>query len=310
MGSVRPDEITNLLGPLPDSGSITIGGRVFEAGSFLSACDGERYLHGTTYDQVIFMQTATNGNIPAYHQGRFFSQGKSAFVSDCDLGDVGAGVTKRTNATKAVIKSFLDVYLGAMACAGGPVAWGITGMKVFVVTGQVIRDYRTYEDALVAILASRATIRTKMPTLYRTVFWELYFGTVEKALVGKSKDILSEAVPGPKVAGKLVGVLLGAIGEDKLGVRLKAMKEILHEVLVKVATHAMEHDQKLGTKEIVLSEEQVGLLADKHILRILKTVNILLPSLNEAKEIIRETVRNWNLRTDFKKMADALDKLG
>lgn len=314
-GDAAPEEVKDVLGLPQGGGTLQVeGGGYLESGSFLKAVDGERYYYGNAGDYAIYLQTRTNERIPAYYQGRFFLQKKYGFVEDVHYGGYASEGLRRTSATQSVLKSFLDIYMGALACAGGPLAWSITGMNLFVMTGQVVQNYRKYEDALVSLLSSRKTIRDRMPTLYRTVLWELYFSVLESKLVGKSKDILADAIPGPKVAGKLVGVLLGAMGEDGLSSCLKAMKELLNEVLVKVASHAMEHNQSLGSTKLVLSEEQIALLAEKHILRILKQVNrplpVVLPRLDEAKEIVRETVRNWNLRTDFKRMADGLDALG
>ncbi len=281
---------------------------IIEAGMFLPSIDGERYYHSNADPYIFFLQTkATPANASAV--GKWFYQPKREFAADVSVGGVAAGVIRRTSGTRNVIKTFLDVFIGAMACAGGPVAWGITGMGLFVTAGKVVKNYSVYEDALVAILASRKQMRDKMPVFYRTVLWELYFGAVEQKLMSKSKDILSDAVPGPKVAGKLVGVLLGALGEDKFQQRLTALDELFTDVLEKVAKHAMDANQPIGAKKILLSDDQVRQLANLHVKRILATTNIAMPKTAEMEEIVREATRQWTMHSTFKKMSAAIKAL-
>ena len=280
-----------------------------EAGMFLPAIDGERYFYATAGTYVYFMQTRVLPDSSS-RVGTFYYQTKTGFIGDVGVGGYAGGMIRRTAGTKATIKVFLDVFIGALACAGGPLAWSITGMNVMVATGTVVKNYSKYEDAMVAILASRKIIRDRMPVFYRTVLYELYFGAVEQQLMSRSKDLLADALPGPKVAGKLVGVLLGAMGEDKLQVRLKALQELFTDVIEKVAAHARDKGQKLGVKQTVLSDEQVSQLADLHVMRILRKTNCVLPRPEEAKEIIRETASNWNVRADLHKMAAAIEAMG
>lgn len=282
---------------------------MIEAGMFLPSIDGERFYHSNADPYIFFLQTkATPGNAASI--GKWFYQPKREFAADVSVGGVAGGVIRRTSGSHAVIKTFLDVFIGAMACAGGPLAWGITGMGVFVTAGKVMKNYGAYEDAMVAILASRKQMRDKMPVFYRTVLWELYFGAIEQKLMSQSKDMLSEAVPGPKVAGKLVGVLLGALGEDKFQQRLTALNELFSEVLQKVAKHAMDANQPIGATQIVLSEDQVRQLANLHVKRILATTNIIMPTAAEMDEIVREAARQWTMHSTFKKMSVAIAALG
>jgi hypothetical protein len=248
---------------------------------------------------------------PAGHEhlrGRYFLQSKVGFIGAIGEGGVAGEVIKRTTATKAVLSSFLDVYLGAMACAGGPLAWAITGMSVVVTTGQVIRDYRTYEDALVALFAARADLKAYLPTLYSDVFYTLLFGTIEQKLKAKAKDALADAMKGPKLAGKLIGVLLGAVGEDRMKQRFGVVKELCREVFAKVAKHSMDRGLPLGSQSI--DEEQVRKLAEHHVMPIYhKAYTTPLPS-HRAKEIVREVSCRWNMHATYLRVADALDKMG
>jgi len=282
---------------------------ILHAGDFVSSIDGERYFHSTADPVVYYLQTkALPGK--GHMVGKFYYQHNAGFRGDVGVGGVAGEVNRRTGGTKAVIKTFMDVFIGALACAGGPLAWSITGMNLFVMSGKIVQNYNKYEDAMVAILASRKIFRDRMPVFYRTVLYELYFGVVEQQLMSRGKDLISDAIPGPKIAGKLVGVLLGAMGEDKLQVRLKALQELFNDVLEKVAKHAMDNGQALGAKQTCLSEDQITKLADLHVMRILKKTNCVLPRMEEAKEIVREAARNWNIRSDLHKMATAIEAIG
>ncbi|MEO7254042.1 MAG: hypothetical protein ABIZ64_07355 [Casimicrobium sp.] len=278
------------------------------AGEFWQSIDGERFFHSTAGSYIYYMQTkALPGNASAV--GKFFLQHKTGFKYDITTGGTAAGVRRMTAGTKAVITTFMDVFIGTVALVGGPVGWGIMGMNAIVLGGKVVRNYTVYEDALVAILSSRKQMRDKMPVFYRTVLWELYFGVVEQKLMSKSKDLLADAIPGPKVAGKLVGVLLGALGEDKFQQRLTALDELFTDVLEKVSKFAMDANQPIGAKKIVLSDDQVRQLANLHVKRILATTNIVMPAAAEMEEIIREATRQWTMHSAYKKMSAAIKAL-
>jgi len=312
-GEFEPIEIPqrNLL-TLPKMGgwlNVWGYGAHAQAGQFWASIDGERFFHSSAGDYIYYLQTkAVPGKGSAV--GKFFAQHKTGFKYDITQGGTASGVSRLTAGSKAVITTFMDVFIGTVALAGGPVGWGIMGMNAIVLGGKVVRNYTVYEDAMVAILAARKEMRDKMPVFYRTVLWELYFGIVEQQLVGRSKDILSEAIPGPKVAGKLVGAILGAMGEDKFQVRLKTLKELFSEVMEKVAQHAMDANQAIGAKKIVLSDEQVKKLAALHVKRILKKTNIVMPTDAEMEEIVREAARQWNMRSTYKKMSAAIEVIG
>ncbi len=281
-------------------------------GDRVTAIDGgERLIHATVgtveYGHVWYSLTVPPSG-KEYLRGRFFLQTKPGFIGDIGVGGVAGGVIKRTTGTKEVIKNFLDVYLGALACAGGPLAWAITGMNVLVTTGNVIRDYRTYEDALVAVLASRKELKEHLPTLYDEVFYTLLIGTIEQKLKAKGKEALADAVKGPKLAGKLVGVLLGAVGEDLMKQRFAAVKELCTEVFAKVAQHSMDKGGKLGS--VAISEDQVRQLAQHHVLRIFNKTSLAPMGLSTAEEIVREVSGRWNVRSTYVKVAAALEKMG
>jgi hypothetical protein len=295
-----------------------LGGSVYtqflgtlDAGTRLVAIDGERLLHATAggkFEGEVYYQLTATKKGQEHLRGRYFRQSMVGFSNAVGVGGVAGDVIRRTAATQAVIKNFLDVYLGALACAGGPLAWSITGMNVLVTTGQVIRDYRTYEDALVAILSCRKELKEHLRTLYDEVFYTLLIGTIEQKLKSKGKEALADAVKGPKLAGKLVGVLLGAVGEDRMKERFKAVKELCTKVFVKVAQHSMEKGRGLGT--VTISEEQADLLAKHHILPIFNETSLGNMPLSVGAQIAREVSAWWNMKSTYVKVAAALEKLG
>lgn len=310
--AVLISEVDSLF--VPQFGGMSIANPrigVIEPGMRLPSIDGERFFHasvGGMYEGAVYYQQLETVPGKEHLRGRFFTQTKIGFANDVGEGGIAGGVIKRTTGTKEVIKNFLDVYLGALACAGGPLAWAITGMNVLVTTGQVIRDYRIYEDALVAILSSREQMEKHLPTLYDEVFYTLLIGTIMQKLKSKGKDALADAVKGPKLAGKLVGVLLGAVGEDLMKVRFTAVKNLCNDVFVKVAQFHMEKGTKLGGNPI--SEEQADLLAKHHILPKFNAAGVATMGLSTGAQIAREVSSWWNMKSTYVKVAAALEKLG
>ncbi|MDQ4122457.1 MAG: hypothetical protein M3209_13545 [Acidobacteriota bacterium] len=289
-----------LMGIAPTGTVQTYSNGIIEAGTIVPGPDGERFFYGTAINDCLYVLVkpkAENQN----KLGKIFQQGRFSFQQDVTLGGVGAEVFRRTNATQKVLKAWLDIYLGALACAGGPLAMAITGMNLVVLGGKIKQNYQLYFDAAVELVVAKEFCRTRMPVFYRTVLEQLIFGQYENWAMGKAKDFLSDAVPGPKVAGKLVGVLLGQIGEDHLQQRMKSISALLKEVLIKVAVHCGEKREKL-------SETQIEQLS-KHVIKQVAPGGHP-PSAQEAKEIIRETERHAvSLPTMFKRIAAAVDTL-
>ena len=64
----------------------------------------------------------------------------------------------------------MDLFMGVLSVAGGPVAMGITGMNLLVSSGKIVRNYDTYKKAIEVILYNRSFIEKNAPTFYGTVF--------------------------------------------------------------------------------------------------------------------------------------------
>jgi hypothetical protein len=126
---------------------------------------------------------------------------------------------------------------------------------------------------------------------------------LEKLLTGRAKEALLDAVPGPKIAGKVLGVFLGKFGEDKLKVRLKMVNKLFKDVLIKVADHAAQ------TYPNKLSNQQVSDLA-KHVIKSLNEPGLLVLPQSTGEDLIREVVDSClGLQGPLKKISAALDKI-
>ncbi len=278
------------------------GGFTAEAGLNYPSVDGSRFFYGTANNEAIFIQSDTNGGDPT-RRGRIFYQKPSDFVSDINRGAIGADLTKRLAPTKAVLKNAMDIYLGVLTVSGGPVAWTVTGMNLLVAGGQLKQNYSKYCAAMEALVDAQTGIRPKMPIFYEHVIGELVIGRIEQELRGKGRALITGAIPGPKVAGKLVGVFLGKVGENKLKQRLNAIKKLIQEVLLKVADH-------VNSKNEGLSETQVEQLCTHHVIPILRDAGAVTPPMSRAKEIIRETERHAReMRPQLNKIAVAIGVL-
>lgn len=304
MPEPRELQATDLMN-IPPSGTVnsnTING-IYEPGMIIPAIDGKRYLYGTAGSEAVYIQVGISA-VKMKKLGSIYAQEKPSFSWDTGPGGTAGGVIQRTGSTTAVIKNFLDIYLGVLSCAGGPVAWSITGMNLLVAGGKVKQNYSIYRDALEALVDNKLYFRNNMKIFYETILGELFFGRMEEELMGRAKDYLSDAVPGPKVAGKLVGVALAQIGENHLHQRLGTVKEMIEKVLLKVADHVITKNQQI-------SEEQVKALAAHHLKPLLdKTGAVINGPMSRAEEIIRETSRNASFaRPRLKKISTAIGAL-
>jgi hypothetical protein len=274
-----------------------------EAGNIYQGPDGDRFYYGNHGDYAIYVLVRPN-MYSAGRLGKFFMQKRDYFSEDLTKGGTAAGIARRLSGSKAVIEGFMDVFMGVLSCAGGPVAMGITGMNILVATGNITKNFDVYKKAIEVLLYNRQFIESNAKTFYNVVYLEFLVGFLEKALVGKAKDTLINAVPGPKVAGKIVGVFLGKIGEDRLKVRLKLINKLFKDVFIKVADHASKNYPNK------LTNEQVSDLAKHYVVKILNEPWILEIDQSIAEKMIREVVDNClGLQGPLKKISAALDKI-
>lgn len=310
MAEPRELQATDLMNIEP-SGSVDNGGiyGVYESGTILPAIDGKRYFYGTAGNECIYIQAGISASKPK-KLGSIYAQQTTSFKMDIGIGGVSDGVAQRTTATKSVIKNFLDIYLGVLAVGGGPLAFAISGMNILVAGGKIKQNYAKYEAGMVEMLVAKKFCSKRMPVLYRVVLHNLLFGTLEKYAVGRCSELLSEAIPGPKVAGKLTGILLGKLTEDPLKKRFEVIKELLQKVLFKVADFVADEDGEVN-------EEQVADLAKLYVVPLLSQTgtNVFQGEseesiLKDSQEIVRETARHAiSIRTMFKRIIIALDAL-
>ncbi|HYP43250.1 MAG TPA: hypothetical protein VEQ18_04450 [Candidatus Nitrosocosmicus sp.] len=299
----NPIEMADFLWLGPMTGTVDLQPHGFaEAGKIYPGPDGDRFYYGNYDNYCIYVLVRANMNSVG-KLGKFFKQNRFSFATDISEGGPGAEVTRRLHGSKAVIEGFMDVFMGVLSCAGGPVAMGITGMNILVATGNITKNYDVYKKAIEVLLYNRQFIEKNARQLYYVIFAESMLGGLEKMLTGRAKEALLNAVPGPKIAGKVLGVFLGKIGEDKLKVRLKMINKLFKDVLIKVADHASQ------TYPNKLSNQQVSDLA-KHVIKTLNEPGLLtLPQIT-GESIIREVVDNClGLQNPLKKISAALDKI-
>lgn len=283
------------------SGSVYLNPGYAEAGNIYPSPEGHRFFYGTYDPYAVFVLIKANpGHEPKL--GKFFRQEKQWFGSD--VGKHGFAGELKLGASKAVIEGFMDIFMGVAAAAGGPLAVGIAGMNLVVSAGKIKQDWNVYKDAIEVLLYNRKFIKENAPTLYNVVMIEVLYGHLEKTLTSKATGALLDAIPGPKVAGKVAGVFLGKFGEDDLKERLKALSKLFNDVLVKVTKHAASN------WPAKLEKQQVHDLAFHHVVTPLNEkhwLNYMEQSIGE--KIIQETVDNClGLQGPCKKIGTALKK--
>lgn len=305
MATAKPQEISplTLLGATP-FGSVTIRlGYTQMAGQVFSAIDGARLLlYATPFGDVYYAQVGEKGVIPI-NRGKFFVQAYDAYRTDVNQGGVAYHVNINLAGSKNVISNFLDLFMGCVAVAGGPLAFAITGMNVLVAGGKLKRNYALYTEALEAFVSDNMELQRLMPTLFDHMYVGLFLNRIEADLQGKAKDLVKGAIPAPKAVKALIGVFLGKVGEDPMKKMLDGIREIIIEVLLMIIEH-------VESNKPALTAEQVQKLATHHIVdRFKKFSQVPVPQIR-AEAIIREAVTNGRLaKPRLLKIAKAIQAL-
>jgi len=307
----QPIEIPGsfLLG-INSGGSLPLAsGGTAEAGAIYPSVDGSRLLTHVIGLQAFYVQTE-DATKQAWRVGRLYQQPTGGFGMDIGVGALASILKKKLAGTKATISNFMDIYLGCLAVAGGPLAWSITGMQLVVAAGKIRQNYRLYEDALEAFVGGDMILREKMPVFFDHMFVELYLGRIEADLTGKAKEVAAgfiakkivKSEAAEKVLSGTIGVFIGKIGEDAMKRTLNGMSGIIREVLLKVIDH------KLSGKPI--TDEQVELLATHHMVPMYGKLSQVPLRMDRAKAIIREAAESaLTVRSRLEKVAKAVDAL-
>lgn len=306
MASTTPQEVNplHLLGATP-SGRVDIRlGYIQQAGQVFSAIDGARLLlHATLFGDVYYAQVGEKGVIPI-NRGKIFVQSYDAYRNDVNQGGVAYHVNINLAGSKNVISNFLDLFMGCVAVAGGPLAYAITGMNVLVAGGKLKRNYALYTEALEAFVSDNMELHRLMPILYEHMYVGLFVNRIEADLKGKAKDLATGAIPAPKAVKALIGVFLGKVGEDPMKQMLDGILKIINEVLLMIIEH-------VESNKPALTPEQIQKLAKHHIVDRFATFSKVPVKQDRAEAIIRETVRNGRLaKPRLLKIAKAIQALG
>lgn len=305
MASNTPQEVNplHLLGATP-SGRVDIKlGYIQQAGQVFASIDGSRLLcYAQGKGDVYYIQTDTKP-IEAWKKGRVFVQSNSGYCSDVHVGGVAYHVNLNLAGSKEVISNFLDIFMGCVAVAGGPVGFAVTGMNVLVAGGKLKRNYALYTEALEAFVSNDMELRRLMPTFYDHMYAELFLGRIEADLKDKAKDLVKDAIPAPKAVKGLIGVFLGKVGEDPMKRMLEGIRGIIVDVLLKVIEHSA------GGKP--LDADQVQKLASYHLVPMYGKLSQVALRQDRAEAIIREAAKNGaQARPRLLKIAKAIEALG
>ncbi|MBK9152891.1 MAG: hypothetical protein IPM25_01450 [Chloracidobacterium sp.] len=275
---------------------------VANAGTICPSIDGSRFLNIVMGFDAYFIQTKTLPS-ESWKLGRVFKQNRMTFAEDISEGGVAGMLNVSLAATKSVLSDFLDIYMGCMAVAGGPTAMAITGMNALVQGGKIKQNYSLYCEALEAFVADNQELRRLMPYFHENIYVQLILGRIEAELQGKARELVNGMIPVNKAVKPIIGVFLGKVGEDAMKRTLRGTRDIIKDVLLKVIDHVI-------AKKEELSETQVNLLAEKHIVPMYKAMSHIEIPISRAEEIVREAARNpAAIRPRLVKIARAIDAL-
>jgi hypothetical protein len=305
MATAQPREISplTLLGATP-SGRVDVRlGFSQVAGQVFSSIDGARLLlYATPFGDVYYAQVGERGIIPI-NKGKIFVQSYNAYRVDINEGGVAYHVNINLAGSKTVISNFLDIFMGCLAVAGGPVAYAITGMNVLVAGGKLKRNYALYTEALEAFVSDDMALRHMMPVFYDHMYAELFLGRIEADLKDKAKDLVKGAIPAPKAVKGLIGVFLGKVGEDPMKRMLNGIRGIIVDVLLKSIDRVAETGQPL-------TADQIQKLASYHIGPMYAKLSQVPMRQDRAEAILREATGNGaKTRPRLLKIANAVDAL-
>lgn len=294
---LEPHVVLNLSSSMTGSVQLRSGGSA-EAGMLLPAPDGDRFFYQTAANDVVYILVKPAAG-QQHNLGQFFAQGRWGFTSDIELGAVAAGVARRTAASKKVMEAWVDLMMGAVGCASGPVGWAVTGFNVAMAGGKFLANFDIYVKAFETILFNQSYFQKNTPTLYRTVLDDLLFSKIKDKMKGNFAANVASYVAGKGVGGKLVGLFIGKLGEDYLQRSLKTINALFREVLIKIAQHMSDNP---GAK---LTEEQIEGLAGHVKKRLAPSRSI---STADARSIVQETAAG-HIRTNLMDISKVLDTL-
>lgn len=284
------------LGPIGGTVSSSKGA-VASAGTLLWARFGQVFYYCNYGGSVIYVVVDPKPEHSA-KRGRVYAQsafqfGKELTYSAADQLSVSLAATKR------VMEAWLDLYLGSMACVGGPTGWAIKGFQGLITAGKVYQNFDVYKKAVEVLLYNRDIFESRSPNLYGYVLAEILYGHLKQLLVGKVKDKVATGLAGP-IAGKFVGVFMEKIGEDQFKLALKTINGLFKEVLIKVAQHTYDNPTAK------LSASQIELLGG-HVNKQLAPLGRSLPSSITGKIVTEAAYAN--IRSSMIKISAALDTL-
>jgi len=301
MGHPIEIQASDLFGVSSGGSLPTVSQGKAEAGTVYPSIDGRRLLTHVIGLQAWYIQTEVNTN-EIWKVGRLYRQDSWSFGMDVSVGGTSNLLAKSLSGTKEVISNFLDIFIGCVSVAGGPVGWSILGMNVVVAGGKIKQNYAEYDSALEAFVGDDMALRKLMPIFYDHMFVQLFLSRIEADLTGKAKEMATGALIKNKAVANLVGVFVGKVGEDAMKKMLTGINKIIKEVLLPIADHVITKGQ--------ISTEQVHQLVTHHLIPEFGKLSRVPMREDRAKEIIRETQANPQaVKARLQKIAKALDAL-
>lgn len=300
MGQPFEIQASDLFGVSSGGSLPTVSQGMAETGTVYPSIDGRRLLTHVIGLQAFYVQTEHTKEV--WKVGRLYRQDSWSFGMDVSVGGTSHLLSKSLAGTKAVISNFLDIFIGCVSVAGGPVGWSILGMNIVVAGGKIKQNYQQYNDALEAFVGDDMALRKLMPIFYDHMFVQLFLSRIESDLTGKAKELATGVVIKNKAIANLVGVFVGKIGEDAMKKMLTGISEIIKEVLLPIADHVITKGP--------ITNEQVNQLVTHHLIPKFGKLSRVPMREDRAKEIIRETQTNPQpVKMRLEKIAKALDAL-
>lgn len=269
------------------SGSLSYGNRIVNSGEYYDTPYGECMLILTSGTEYVYYAVTKAHPHAKDKLGRFYNA--TAVEVRNDMQYAGAG-TIRANlgATQATIQLWLDCFLGAVALAGGPVAWAAAGVPVMDAVSKNYNKIPAYRELIEAIMEVRSILQPNCVVLWTRII-DKFLQEMAKELPSLGASVLFDVLKGKMISRNVLTRVIGySLSIKRSGWPWRKKVMLIKCMLQEVGKKVIVHMKKEGFKE--LKEEQIKGLA-KWVITYLGSEGTHL-SINDAEGIVREMSKN------------------
>jgi hypothetical protein len=267
-----------------------------ESGQTWLATDGRRTVISANSVNVLYLLTGSKkpgGNV-------IYAQSAEGFRGEVTTYPLIEGA-RRAEKIARIAEFETHVLMGAFSVSSGGALALVMGLDAldFCVKNQA--NFSKWGRMLTAVLATRTVLKRHAPTLYDKLI-EATLIAVGTTAVDSLRNLPEAAAKDPKIVARLVGTILGKLGQKVLTERAGALKTIFAAVLLPLATKALGAIP--GAVQITLDDRTQ---AASSIITALERSDVTL-SAEDARKIVDEMAAKPNeLRGSLEELRRAFE---